>query len=476
MIVPLLLLAAQAKPPILLNGAFERGLTGWKAEGDARVVEGKLILGPGKGVVRQRYDVPGLRILWFGTSMKPSGPDVAAGVHVRCFDRKNRPLMDLRAPFDAKGYSAIYLKTQADTAYVVLSIEKTGEGGTVVADDALLQDDDKDRVAHAPQVDLAAMMRPIWKGDTVVDESALLLSKAGGRASGRLMFRPTNVLTVRAATLGTTYAEGKDFALEGNEIVALKGSPIPTMSDSEFAKGDLPWTRLDGRHIFVTYRHADVWKGPVPVPQGERLPETSKRLKAGKSLKLVAFGDSITLGINVSGFRNVPPYLPPWPTLAAQALGKNVQVVNASLGGMTSGWAKDNARDAVAALDPDLVIVAFGMNDFWSLTPGDFRKNVEATMATIRARRPKCEFVLVSPMRFDPAYTADPTYVGNLAGYAGELRKLVGSGVALVDMTALSEALYAAKSAKDLTTDPMHPDDFLARWYAQGLVATLAKP
>jgi hypothetical protein len=38
-------------------------------------------------------------------------------------------------------------------------------------------------------------------------------------------------------------------------------------------------------------------------------------------------------------------------------------------------------------------------------------------------------------------------------------------------MYALSKALYEAKKPADLITDPMHPNDFLARWYAQGLVA-----
>jgi hypothetical protein len=40
-------------------------------------------------------------------------------------------------------------------------------------------------------------------------------------------------------------------------------------------------------------------------------------------------------------------------------------------------------------------------------------------------------------------------------------------------MTALSEALYAAKKPKDCLSDPLHPNDFLARWYAQCLVAAL---
>ena len=53
------------------------------------------------------------------------------------------------------------------------------------------------------------------------------------------------------------------------------------------------------------------------------------------------------------------------------------------------------------------------------------------------------------------------------------LKSLAGSGVAFLDMTAITGALYAAKNPKDILADPMHPNDYLARWYAQGLVALL---
>jgi hypothetical protein len=111
------------------------------------------------------------------------------------------------------------------------------------------------------------------------------------------------------------------------------------------------------------------------------------------------------------------------------------------------------------------------MNDFWSFSPEQFRDNIQAAVDEIRAKRPTCEFVLVASMKFDPAYTADPMYVSKLPDYEAELKSLVGPGVALLDMTEMTQALYEAKSSKDLGTDPMHPDDFLARWYAQSLFA-----
>jgi hypothetical protein len=50
---------------------------------------------------------------------------------------------------------------------------------------------------------------------------------------------------------------------------------------------------------------------------------------------------------------------------------------------------------------------------------------------------------------------------------------MTGSGVQFVDLTAISEWVYAAKKPMDCLNDPLHPNDYFARWYAQSLVAAL---
>lgn len=52
------------------------------------------------------------------------------------------------------------------------------------------------------------------------------------------------------------------------------------------------------------------------------------------------------------------------------------------------------------------------------------------------------------------------------------LVSMEGPGVAVMDMTTLSGAIYARKRARDCIVNPLHPNDFLARWYAQGMLAT----
>jgi len=127
----------------------------------------------------------------------------------------------------------------------------------------------------------------------------------------------------------------------------------------------------------------------------------------------------------------------------------------------------------VASLNPDLVLIAFGQNDFWGVSANAFTNNVAELLKLVRARNSEAEFLLVSTMRFDPAYTTNSQYWNVVGEYAAGLKAMTGPGVQFVDMTTISEWVYAAKKPKDCLNDPLHPNDYLARWYAQTVVAAL---
>lgn len=250
------------------------------------------------------------------------------------------------------------------------------------------------------------------------------------------------------------------------------------MHASQFEKGDLKWYTLARKHLSVTYTHTDAWRGPVPRFAGAVLPETLKKLRNRTPLTIVAYGDSITHGIGTSGDARIAPYMPTWAELLHYGLKRGyrhpqIQLYNTALGGMTSDWGRDNATAAVASLNPDLVLVAFGMNDFWSLSPEHFRSNIQEILRRIRAKKPATEFILIASMRFEPVYAGAPQYRKHMTGYTAALRSLTDRGVCLLDMDAISGALTTTKKPKDLISDPLHPNDFLARWYAQGLMALL---
>lgn len=493
-VLPLLIgLTAQSDPNYAINGGFEEGLNGWTPSGNVSLektspLEGNVSirLGPGASSVNQRYKVPGLRIMWFGAKAAFSSAGMEAVVRVRCYDAHNRVVMELKEKFDSvKAHTktgaeaGIYFKTQANTAYIIATIGKPHTAaGSVIVDAASIHDYDRNRKSHVPECDLDAYMEPIWNGKTVVDESVLFMSTNGAPATAKLLFNPTRILSVKDSALRSTYSEGIDFAVHKSEMRALPGGTIPSMRDSDFPKTAFPWLSIAGKHVFVTYEHDDRWDSPIPEYAASNLPLTTQKLRRRRPVIIAAYGDSITLGINVSGYREEPPYMPTWPELAQRQLQKNlgydrIKMINASLGGMTADWARNNARDAVASLNPDLVIVAFGMNDFWSYSPEAFRDNIMSTVKAIRERAPRAEFVLVSSVRFDPAYTADPLYADKLPAYRQELIRLAGPGISVLDLTTLSDYLYRTKGAKSVLADPMHPDDFMARLFAQYLVRIL---
>jgi hypothetical protein len=118
------------------------------------------------------------------------------------------------------------------------------------------------------------------------------------------------------------------------------------------------------------------------------------------------------------------------------------------------------------------------MNDFWRMPAAEFRDSVVSIIRQVRAERPETEFLLLANMKFDPDYVLDSDaqkgfYTGNLAGYRDVLAGLEGPGVVLADMTTMSDAIYGRKKAKDCIVNPLHPNDYLARWYAQVMLATL---
>jgi lysophospholipase L1-like esterase len=248
--------------------------------------------------------------------------------------------------------------------------------------------------------------------------------------------------------------------------------------DEDLPKGELKWNCIGGKHVMVTYEHQDTWKHPHPAFVGDRLPTTVKKLETRAPLTVVAYGDSITHGVGESRLSHSAPFMPPWPELFVHRLKTiyqdgQIQLYNSAQSGADSNWGRTYAGRMVASLNPDLVIIAFGQNDFWSVPPGTFANNITDIIKTVRDKNPDAEFLLVSTVRFDPAYTSKAQYWNAVGEYAAKLKAMAGPGVQFVDMTSISESVYAAKKPKDCLNDPLHPNDYFARWYAQSLVAAL---
>jgi acyl-CoA thioesterase I len=274
-------------------------------------------------------------------------------------------------------------------------------------------------------------------------------------------------------------------------------------------------------HVFhelqveVTYRHAgrhagDEWKGYKPVFADETLPKTIGKLQQHQPVAICLCGDSISAGFNASGFAAfaapVPPFQPPYPELVREGLEAayhtTVTLKDFAIAGRASGsWQEDAAwvgeyagegaratlgsqsEDAAkvarnagegtrATQKPDLVIIAYGMNDVMMHDPGLYKANIANLMQKIRETNPQVEFLLVASMIGNDKWL---TRADQFPLYRDALRSLTGPGVAMADMTAIWGNLLERKKFHDMTGNGLnHPNDFGHRLYAQAILGLLA--
>jgi lysophospholipase L1-like esterase len=140
------------------------------------------------------------------------------------------------------------------------------------------------------------------------------------------------------------------------------------------------------------------------------------------------------------------------------------------------GWATVNGLDAfnerVLAEQADLMVLAYGMNDRG--TPLDKYKEMIADMVCrFKKFNPDGEVVLVAPML--PNVETD--WLKNQPLFAEKLYELEKeySFVSVADMTQIHWGILSTgKRYRDMTGNNInHPNDFIARVYAQVILKTL---
>ena len=474
----------------LVNDGFEQGLTGWQTQGDVKLETDSPLngnasarIGPGAGSLIRRIETGSGNHFTMSATIQTQ---LTNGwfLAIRFLDRDGREVMkvdtstDLNSSKQDSRKFSHYMKVHPLTRWIEIVISKDTTAGLVFVDDVELTMPDENAAALKSTWDLDQAMLPFWRGKTIYNEAVLMLSESGKRATGKLMFRPTRVISVQDYGLATNYLAGKDYTIDGRMLACTTSSRMMQTRDEDLLKGELKWNQVGGKQVMVTYEHNDAWNYHLPVYRGDNLPGTMKKLKARAPLKIVAFGDSITHGVGASRLSHIPPFLPPWAELFVHRLqtiyhDQDIQLFNSAQSGANAYWAKTMASRMVASLDPDLVIIAFGQNDFWNYPANYFSNYIASVIKTVRAENPAAEFLLVSTMRFDPDYTANTNYWNVVGEYSASLKSMAGPGVQFVDMTAISELVYGFKKPKDCLNDPLHPNDYLARWYAQSLVAAL---
>ncbi|QDV68163.1 GDSL-like Lipase/Acylhydrolase [Rosistilla carotiformis] len=345
-----------------------------------------------------------------------------------------------------------------------------------------------------------AALQPFWAGERIEGESVLFLRDAKtGEALGSLLFPIAEIESVKSSSGEITYREGADYRFDPGtrEIVVPAGSQIVTTLPEELrrpAKSQRhQLTHRDGNgeilfgakleyhkmQTLVTYKTSEKnWPAATPKFDPAALPTTIGKLRDEKPLSIVLLGDSISTGCNASGWGGGAPFQPAYQDLLLQHLkahySANITLTNLSIGGKATPWGV-SMIDEVASHKPDLVIIAFGMNDSAGISVENYGKNTAEMIAKTRDKLPDAEFILIATMLGNRDWIRLNHDV--FPKYRDALASLCETGVALADMTSVWEEFFKRKKDADLTGNGVnHPNDFGHRVYAQVLSALLVDP
>ncbi len=348
--------------------------------------------------------------------------------------------------------------------------------------------------------ELADTLTPVFGGGKMRGESVFPLGgEDGSAAKARLLFAPKKIGAAYTYRDGekTLLKEGTDFKISGDTVEFLRGGAVREIPYSEIYSDNRDELKKFGscfffenlgkyaffsegawfhqRQIYFDYSYDGQSDFILPKRAPKSLEKTMRRLKSGKPVKIVLYGDSISAGANATFRDDFPPFSPTWAQIVEKSLrktyGKNVELVNRALGGTTIGWGERNIENLVLPDKPDLVILAFGMNDICK--PEVRRETLEKMIAKVRAKNPNAEFIIVSSMRANPLWSKSMAIQDK---YPEVDKSFECESVAVANVRAAHDALLEKKRYIDMTGNNVnHPNKFLINVYAQTILKLLEK-
>lgn len=365
---------------------------------------------------------------------------------------------------------------------------------------------------------LDQFLYPIWAGNISYAEAAFVRQqKDGVIAPIKLLYPIDTLISVRSADLKTVYVSGEDYFVDDDgNLCIIEGGNIPVLayddyhfplSQDEHNQNKLA-TKLPEANNFgwgfiraeignnkpgmsewtiaVTYMHAEEEECVVNVPEAKSATFATliDKLNAGEDIKIVATGDSITDGWSASGKNgvNMPPYCPQYNVLVEQYI-KNAYNVNVTQKNV--GVSGSNTNGGVSKLseicgeDPDLVIIAFGMNDGCSMDPNTYTNNINKMVSTINENCPDACIVVVGTCLPNPEFAWSPGGAPALKYHIDYIDYLKSAestwkNAAHADVTTANIEIYERKVYQDLAgSNSNHPNDYMHRIYAQVIIQTI---
>ena len=341
---------------------------------------------------------------------------------------------------------------------------------------------------------------PVWEGDVIYYETVLFV---GEEDVAPLLYPIKEILGVYDYGLQVEFVKGVDFDVVDGKIKRLKGGKLPFIPSDEYylEEPDSHVIQIINRRekapegkkyfsfgeedsytkhqIAVSYRHDEKTTLKMPDCKKDRFKKFNDKISLEQPINITFYGDSIMTGCNSSGTKmggNTPPYADKFSIMVSKAVQNlttaTVNHYNCAVGGWASKHGLDNMQEKVLVKNADLFVLAFGMND-GDETPDKFYDNTEKMIKLFKGNNPDGEVLLIATML--PNTESDwlknqPLFVDKLISLEKKY-----SFVSVANMTEMhQELLIAGKRYRDMTGNNVnHPNDFLARIYAQVILRTL---
>jgi lysophospholipase L1-like esterase len=321
-------------------------------------------------------------------------------------------------------------------------------------------------------------------GQRIVGESLVL----AGTEPGKLLGSPDSPekVVVRSHYLpdakATVYEAGRDYVIDAKAgtIARTENSRIPDFSKNVlYGKKDFDHSQFPGYGnapflIFVDYDTANappLYPGQVHVET--LLRKTVRKLREHKPLRIIAYGDSITAGGEASSVDLQFPSR--WAEyLRKQHPDSKIELLNHATGGDNTENGLARLQEKVLSQKPDLVLIAFGMNDHNLLGVGGvpvpkFKENLKSIATQIREKT-GAEVILLSCFPPNPDWHFGSHQMGKYAQATKEAAEELKAPYA--DVYGIWETVLTRKDEPSLLgNDINHPNDFGHWLYLQALEA-----
>lgn len=367
------------------------------------------------------------------------------------------------------------------------------------------------------QYDFYKYISPIWEGEISYAEAAFVREdEFGGISPIQLLYPIDDIISVRSADHTIEYTPGEDYYIDDDgNLRIIEGGKIPCLAYEDYCfeltyeehKQNNLATKLPAANkpgygyiraevnngsggmskwtIAVTYTHA-AGDCVVTKPETKSLvfQKLIAKLQNGEDVKVVSMGDSITDGWSATGRSgvNIPPYCPPYNSLVTtymqKTYGSKVTHQNIAVSGSSSGAAFSKI-DELCNANPDLLILAYGMNDGGGVYPDTFVYNINRVIKALKERCPDAAVVVVGTTLPNPEFAWSPGGASALQHHAKYAPALIEAEkewttAAYADVTKTNVEMFERKVYQDVAgSNSNHPNDYMHRIYAQVVLQTI---